>query len=111
AEVDKAMELGTIQVVEGSRIVENAKISLNQILSVSRQIDELVQSISQATVSQVETSQAVTKLIAEISQVSESTSSSSRQISQSLQQTVRISQELQATVAKFKISEQNRLDV
>ncbi|WP_035139496.1 methyl-accepting chemotaxis protein [Fischerella sp. PCC 9605] len=111
AEVAKAMEQGTIQVVEGSRIVENAKISLNQILSVSRQIDELVQSISQATVSQVETSQAVTKLIAEISQVSESTSSSSRQISQSLQQTVRISQELQATVAKFKISEQNRLDV
>ncbi|WP_026735206.1 methyl-accepting chemotaxis protein [Fischerella sp. PCC 9605] len=104
AEVAKAMEQGTIQVVEGSRIVENAKISLNQILSVSRQIDELVQSISQATVSQVETSQAVTKLIAEISQVSESTSSSSRQISQSLQQTVGISEELQATVAKFKVN-------
>ncbi|MCX7592817.1 MAG: methyl-accepting chemotaxis protein [Fischerella sp.] len=111
AEVVKAMSQGTIQVVEGSRIVENAKISLSQILTVSRQIDQLVQSISQATVSQLETSQAVTKLIAEISQVSESTSNSSRQICRSLQQTAGISEELQATVAKFKVREQSRIDV
>ncbi|MFB2768134.1 methyl-accepting chemotaxis protein [Pelatocladus sp. BLCC-F211] len=102
-EVVKAMEQGTTQVVEGSRIVENAKTSLNQILTVSHQIDELVQSISQATVSQVETSQAVTKLITEISQVSQTTSQSSRYISQSLQQTVGISQELEATVENFKV--------
>jgi twitching motility protein PilJ len=102
-EVIKAMEQGTTQVVEGSRIVEDAKISLNQILTVSREIDELVQSISQATVSQVETSQAVTKLITEISQVSEITSESSRSISQSLQETVGISRELEATVEKFKV--------
>ncbi|MBW4433209.1 MAG: HAMP domain-containing protein [Pelatocladus maniniholoensis HA4357-MV3] len=102
-EVVKAMEQGTTQVVEGSRIVEDAKTSLNQILTVSRQIDELVQSISQATVSQVETSQAVTKLITEISQVSQTTSQSSRYISQSLHQTVGISQELEATVENFKV--------
>nr|WP_308410696.1 methyl-accepting chemotaxis protein [Fischerella thermalis] len=102
-EVIKAMEQGTTQVVEGSRIVEDAKISLNQILTVSRQIDELVQSISLATVSQVETSQAVTKLITEISHVSEITSESSRSISQSLQETVGISRELEATVEKFKV--------
>jgi twitching motility protein PilJ len=103
-EVAKAMEQGTTQVVESSRIVENAKTSLTKIISVSRQIDELVQSISQATVSQVETSQAVTKLVTEISQVSEVTSNSSRQISQSLQQTVQVSQELQAAVTKFKVN-------
>ncbi|PLZ96932.1 chemotaxis protein [Fischerella thermalis CCMEE 5268] len=102
-EVIKAMEQGTTQVVEGSRIVEDAKISLNQILTVSREIDELVQSISQATVSQVETSQAVTKLITEISQVSEITRESSRSISQSLQETLGISRELEATVEKFKV--------
>ncbi len=102
-EVVRAMEHGTVQVMEGSRIVEGAKSSLNQILSVSHQIDELVQSISLATVSQVETSRAVTKLMTEISQASELTSTSSRQISHSLQQTVEISQELQASVAKFKV--------
>ncbi|KOP27743.1 chemotaxis protein [Hapalosiphon sp. MRB220] len=103
-EVTKAMEQGNTQVVESSLIVENAKTSLNKILSVSRQIDELVQSISRATVSQAETSQAVTKLVTEISQVSEMTGDSSHQISQSLQQTVKVAQELQAVVKKFKVN-------
>ncbi|AFY34051.1 methyl-accepting chemotaxis protein [Calothrix sp. PCC 7507] len=104
SEVIKAMEQGTTQVVEGSRMVGDAKIALSQILNVSHQIDELVQSVSQMTLSQVETSQAVSKLMQEISQVSEFTSTSSRWVSQSLQQTVEISQELQKTVETFKVS-------
>ena len=103
SEVVKAMEVGTTQVVEGTHIVEDAKLSLSQILDVSRQIDTLVQSISDATVSQVETSQAVSSLMKEIAKVSERTSDASRKVSQSLQQTVEISQELQATVGTFKV--------
>lgn len=103
-EVVKAMEQGTQQVVEGTHIVENAKTSLNQILNVSAQIDELVQSISAATASQVETSQAVSKLMQDISKVSVLTSNDSRKVCQSLQQTVEISQELQATVEMFKVN-------
>lgn len=103
-EVVTAMELGTNQVVEGTSIVENAKNSLSQILNVSQQIDDLVQSIFLATESQVATSQAVSKLMQEISQVSELTSNYSLLASQSLQQTVEISQELQATVETFKIN-------
>ncbi len=104
SEVVKAMEVGTTQVVEGTHIVEDAKYSLSQILDVSRQIDTLVQSISDATVSQVETSQAVSSLMKEIAKVSERTSEASRKVSQSLQQTVEISQELQATVGTFKVN-------
>lgn len=103
-EVVKAMELGTTQVVEGTKIVEDAKYSLNQILDVSRQIDALVQSISSATASQAQTSQAVSQLMREIAEVSQRTSSSSRQVSTSLQQTVEISQKLQETVGTFKVS-------
>lgn len=102
-EVIKAMELETSEVVKKTHIVEDVKKSLNQILNVSQQLDNLVQSISQATVSQVETSQTVTKLLSEIYQVSELTSSSQK-ISQSLQKTVDIAQELQTNVSKFKIS-------
>jgi methyl-accepting chemotaxis protein PixJ len=102
-EVVQAMEVGTAQVVEGTRIVEDAKYSLSQILDVSRQIDSLVQSISTATTSQVETSQAVSQLMRGIALVSERTSNSSRQVSESLQQTVVISQELQETVETFKV--------
>jgi methyl-accepting chemotaxis protein PixJ len=103
SEVVQAMEVGTAQVVEGTRIVEDAKYSLSEILNVSRQIDSLVQSISTATTSQVETSQSVTHLMRGIAKVSERTSYSSRQVSESLQQTAMISQELQETVETFKV--------
>jgi methyl-accepting chemotaxis protein len=105
AEVVEAMELGTTQVVEGTHLVEDAKQSLNQILEVSRQIDVLVQSISTATVSQAETSKAVTELMKEIAQVSERTSNSTRNVSGSLKETVGIAQELQASVGTFKVGD------
>lgn len=101
-EVVRAMELGTTQVVEGTHLVEDTKLSLGQILDVSRQIDQLVQSISTATVSQAQTSQAVAVLMRDIAKVSESTSDSSRQVSSSLQQTVDVAQQLQASVGVFK---------
>jgi methyl-accepting chemotaxis protein PixJ len=103
SEVVQAMELGTTQVVEGTHIVEDAKSSLLQILEVSRQIDTLVQSISDATASQVETSSVVSELMKQIAASSQRTSASSRQVSQSLQETVAISEQLQSTVGTFKV--------
>jgi methyl-accepting chemotaxis protein len=105
ASVVEAMELGTTQVVEGTHLVEDAKLSLSQILEVSRQIDTLVQSISSATVSQAETSQAITELMKEMAKVSERTSDSTRLVSGSLQETVGIAQELQASVSTFKVGD------
>ncbi|MGV0024016.1 methyl-accepting chemotaxis protein [Phormidesmis priestleyi] len=104
SEVVDAMESGTTQVVKGTRLVENAKQSLEQILTVSRQIDQLVRSISDATVSQVETSHAVTSLMQDIVQVAGRTSDSSLQVSQSLRQTVEVARELQESVGTFKVS-------
>ncbi|HEY9761201.1 MAG TPA: methyl-accepting chemotaxis protein [Trichocoleus sp.] len=101
AEVVDAMEQSTSKVVEGTHYVEDAKRNLSQILEVSRQIDELVQSISEATVSQVETSQSVSRLMQDIAQVSERTSNSSRQISGALRETVEVARELQASVGTF----------
>jgi methyl-accepting chemotaxis protein len=104
SDVVEAMELGTAQVVEGTHLVKDAKHSLSQILEVSHQIDDLVQSISTATVSQAQTSQAVTDLMKQIAQVSERTSNSTRQVSSSLKETVGIAQELQESVGTFKLS-------
>lgn len=103
----EAMERGTIQVVEGSQLVEETKHSLGHILDVSRQIDQLVQSISSATVSQVETSCILTDSIKEMAKVSEWTSNSSHQISSSLQKTVDIAQQLQSSVGVFKVDPTN----
>jgi twitching motility protein PilJ len=100
--VVNAMELGTTQVAEGTNLVKATKLSLGKILDVSRQIDQLVQSISSATVSQSQTSQNFANLIQEIAEASERTCNFSRQVSSSLQQTVEVAQQLQSSVRVFK---------
>ncbi len=102
-EVVAAMEIGTAQVVEGTRLVDNTKQSLDRIVSVSHQIDQLLQSISTTTISQAETSHTLTKLMEEVSQVSQRTSTASRQVSDSLEATVKIARELQDSVGTFKV--------
>ncbi|WP_026735668.1 methyl-accepting chemotaxis protein [Fischerella sp. PCC 9605] len=103
-EVVAAMQLGVTEVAKGMHIVEDAKHSLSQILEISRQIDALVQSISTATVYGVQTSQTVSELMKQIAATSKHTSDSSVQVSKSLQQTVKISQQLKETVEIFKVN-------
>lgn len=103
SQVVEAMEQSTSQVVEGTQLLESAKWSLQQILDVSNQIDQLVQSISEATVSQTQTSQAVISLMEQVAQVSQQTSESSVKVSGSLQSTVGIARSLQASVNAFKV--------
>ncbi|MGJ5673921.1 MAG: GAF domain-containing protein [Nostochopsis sp.] len=102
-EVVKTIELGSAQVIEVTHLVEDSKYSLNQMLNVCCQIDELVQSISLATVSQVQTSKEVIHLMKEIAKVSEMTGGSYRKVSASLQKTLEIYQQLQASVRSFKV--------
>lgn len=104
-EVVKAMEVGTSQVVTGTNLVEAAKRSLGEIVQVSHRIDQLLQSISSATVSQNEKSQLVANLMEEIAKVSEGTAQASHQVSSSLQETVAITQQLQEKVGTFKVNE------
>jgi twitching motility protein PilJ len=103
ASVVGAMEEGTTQVVAGTRSVEEAKHSINHILQVSVQIDQLVQSISDATVSQVKTSRTISDLMEEVALASGRTSQSSTQASNALRQTVEIAKELQTSVETFKV--------
>ncbi|MGK7888881.1 MAG: methyl-accepting chemotaxis protein [Leptolyngbyaceae cyanobacterium] len=105
SQVVEAMEIGTSQVVKGTQLVEDAKNSLGQIRVVSRQIDDLVAAISEATVSQVKTSESVARLMADMAKVSEQTSQSSLHVSNSLQETVAIAQTLQESVNTFKVED------
>lgn len=104
SEVLQVMEIGTSQVIESTEIVEAGKQDLHQISDVSQQIDFLVQSISTATASQLQTSQVVSDLIQRIAAISQRTNDSSSVVSQSLHQTREISQQLQATVETLKVS-------
>ncbi len=102
-DVVEAMERGTTQVVEGTQLVQETKEGLGQIVEVSQQIDQLLQSISKATVSQAETSQTVTQLMQQITKASKRTSDASREVAETLQNTVEVARELESTVDQFKV--------
>ena len=104
-EVVAAMETGTSQVVDSTRLVEATKTSLGTILSRSQEIDLLMKSISEATISQAQTSQAVTEVMMLNSKSSQERSQSSGQVAQAIQTTTGILKQLQDSVAQFKVSE------
>jgi methyl-accepting chemotaxis protein PixJ len=104
-EVVQAMETGTSQVVEGTRLVEDAKQSLGQIVEVSRQVNQLFQSIAQSTDSQADASQMVRQLMEQIASIATHTSAASQQVANSLQDTVAIARQLQTSVSTFKVGE------
>ncbi|MDJ0903356.1 MAG: methyl-accepting chemotaxis protein [Xenococcus sp. MO_188.B8] len=103
-EVSQAMESGTSQVVESTRLVESTKQSLGLVLEKSQDINQLMRSISQKTVSQASTSQTVTNLMQQIAELSEQSSESSKQIMQSMVETAQVAQNLESAVAKFKVT-------
>jgi methyl-accepting chemotaxis protein PixJ len=104
SEVTQAMELSTSQVVEGTKSVEQTKLSLKEIIDQSKEIDVFLQSISVSAIEQVASSESMKLVMAGVAEVSAHTSTSSSQVSNSLQATVAIARELQAVVGKFKVN-------
>jgi methyl-accepting chemotaxis protein PixJ len=104
SEVTQAMELSTAQVVEGSKAIEQTKLSLKEIIDQSKEIDVFLQSISESAIEQVKSSESMKLVMAGVAEVSAQTSTSSSQVSTSLQATVAIARELQAVVGKFKVN-------
>ena len=104
-EVNQAMESGTTQVAETTRIVESTKQSMGLVLEKSQEIDKLMGSISQTTISQADTSQNLTELMHKISQMSETTSKASQRVAQSIVDVAEVAAQLESTVAQFKVSE------
>ncbi|BAQ61589.1 hypothetical protein GM3708_1995 [Geminocystis sp. NIES-3708] len=102
-EVTQAMEVGTTQVVDSTRLVEATKQRLEKVLVRSQSINELMQSISQATVTQTDTSSLVTELMQQIASYSEERLKSSQQVSESMRNTAQVAQKLQSAVEQFKV--------
>jgi twitching motility protein PilJ len=103
SEVVQAMQASTVQVVEGTNRVADARKSLSQIVEVSRKVNTLFQEISSATTSQVKTSEAVRSLMSNLSNQSQRSSETSRDVSTSLQQTADVASQLQSSVETFKV--------
>jgi twitching motility protein PilJ len=104
SEVVESMEASTLQVVEGTNKVEDARKSLSQIVEVARQVNELFQGISNATTSQVQTSQAVKLVMENLLTQSQKSSETSREVAIALQETANVASKLQASVETFKVA-------
>ena len=102
-DVAQVMELGTAQVVDGTRLVEATKQKLNQMLQKSQEIDILMSSISTATISQAATAKVVTQLIQQVTVSSEERSAFSSQMASSIQSTSQVAKQLEEKVAQFQV--------
>ncbi|MEO0852467.1 MAG: methyl-accepting chemotaxis protein, partial [Cyanobacteria bacterium J06648_11] len=98
-----AMEEGTQQVIEGTKLAEQAKRSLDEIITVSQTIDDLVREISNATVQQTETSRSVTQVMQNAELTANETSQEAQKVASSLLELVSVASNLQTSVGKFRV--------
>lgn len=103
-EVVQAIEIGANHLVEGKQVVVNAKQSLHEVVDISEKIETFVNSISTASISQVETSHLINQLLAEIATISQTNRDYYQQISDCLQSTADISQQLASKVDNLNIN-------
>lgn len=98
-----AMEEGTQQVIEGTQRAEQAKHSLDDIIQVSSQINQLVGSITKATAEQTETSRYVSQVMQSVELTAQETSQEAQRVSDSLRGMVSVASELQSSVERFRV--------
>jgi twitching motility protein PilJ len=98
-----AMEEGTQQVIKGTKLAEEAKRSLENIIQVANRIDILVRSITSDTVEQTETSRAVAQVMQSVELTAQETSQEAQRVSGALQNLVGVSRDLIASVERFRV--------
>lgn len=98
-----AMEEGTQQVITGTKLAEEAKRSLDNIIQVANRIDILVRSITADTVDQTETSRAVAAVMQSVELTAQETSQEAQRVSGALQHLVGVSRDLIASVERFRV--------
>ncbi|MEM8674785.1 MAG: methyl-accepting chemotaxis protein [Cyanobacteria bacterium P01_G01_bin.67] len=103
-EVVAAMEAGTEQVVAGTKLIDKTRFSLIQIADVSQEINQLVGEIAAATVEQSQDSEVVSQTMVEVAAISSKTAAEAGEVSASFQDLLSVAQQLQNSVAKFKVS-------
>lgn len=103
-EVVAAMEAGTEQVVAGTKLVDKTRFSLIQIADVSQEINQLVEEIAAATVIQSQDSEVVSQTMLEVAAISDKTATEAGEVSASFQDLLTVAQQLENSVAKFKVS-------
>jgi len=99
-----AMERSTQGVVEGARLSDAAGTTLVEIDRVTRQLTELVTSISQQSQAEAQSANVVAANIQHIFAVTEQTGDGTRSTAQMVRELSRTAEELKQSVSRFKIA-------
>ncbi|MBS1145241.1 MAG: methyl-accepting chemotaxis protein [Proteobacteria bacterium] len=98
-----AMEQSTRGVVEGAKLSDAAGQALSEIGDVSRNLADLIQSISTSTQNQADSATKVAGLMQDILQVTEQTTAGTQRTAQAVDELTALASELKGSVAGFKV--------
>jgi len=98
-----AMEQSTQGVVQGAQLADDAGQSLQQIEQATRELNDLVSSISVSTQVQTDMAQEVAGVMADILKITEQTSKGTQLTSASVTQLEELAKELSGSVSGFKL--------
>jgi twitching motility protein PilJ len=98
-----AMEQSTQGVVEGAKLSDAAGQALAEIGQVSRNLAELIQSISSSTQSQANSATHVARLMQDILRVTEQTTAGTQRTAEAVDELSALASELKGSVAGFKV--------
>ncbi len=99
-----AMEKSTHGVVEGARLSDSAGSALSEIDRVSRQLAELIERISQQTLTEAQSANHVATSIQHIFAVTEQTGEGTRSTAELVAELARVAEVLRESVSRFKIA-------
>jgi methyl-accepting chemotaxis protein PixJ len=101
--VATAMDAGIEQVVSGTNLVNDTRQSLNEIVSATAQISQLVSAITQAAQAQTQQSETVAETMTDVAAIAQQTSAEATQISTSFQALLATAETLQTSIGQFKV--------
>lgn len=98
-----AMELCTQEVVAGSKLASEAGYTLGEIDSVSKELAELIESITETTRQQAQTAEILAESMNEISSVTQETALGTKHAALSIDNLAELADALQSSVAAFRL--------
>ena len=101
-DVIEAMNNGTKQVEVGTQLVQQTRQSLTQVTAAGHEISQLVEAITQAAITQAETSGLVSETITNVAVIAEENSKSATKVSISIKSLRQTAEKLQAGIGQFK---------
>ncbi|MEG4938793.1 PAS domain S-box protein [Microcoleus sp. F4-D5] len=100
--VMKAMESGTQEVVEGTKLASEAKTHLNAIIEVSREMNSLVQNITRAAAKQTVSAEEISNSMQQVNEIANTTAQKGSDVKASLDDLSGSVGKLQKSVANFR---------